>query len=65
MTTSLTPASLDENALEEIRRLEKETDTVLVALKPAPALADLDTRQLGKIRDAEKRLGVVMVAYDA
>ncbi|MCZ7597237.1 MAG: hypothetical protein M5U09_05075 [Gammaproteobacteria bacterium] len=40
-------------------------DTVLVALEPAPAYADLPADKIAKLRDAEAKLGVVMVAYDA
>lgn len=65
MSDNLTPAALDPSALDEIRNLEKEMGKVLVALDPAPAYADLTKEQLEKLRAAEQRLGVVMVAYDA
>lgn len=65
MTHPMAPASLDDAALEEVRRLEKEMDTVLVAVDPSPRLADLSDDDLAKLRQAEQRLGVVMVAYDA
>jgi len=65
MTEHLAPARLDDAALDELRRLEREMDTVLVALEPAPAYADLPADKLAKLRNAEAKLGVVMVAYDA
>ena len=65
MIQPMAPASLDDAALAEIRRLEKEMDTVLVALDPSPRLAALSEQDLLKLRRAEERLGVVMVAYHA
>ncbi len=64
MTQPMAPAKLDDTTLEEIRNLEKEMDTVLVALDPVPSLADLSQADLEKLRQAEQRLGVVMVAYN-
>lgn len=64
MTHPLAPAKLDDDALKEIRALESETRTVLVALEPQPTLATLSEHDLQTIRAAEQRLGVVMVAYD-
>jgi hypothetical protein len=64
MTQNLVPAKLDDSAISEIRDLEQETNTVLVALNPAPTYAELSTEAIGKLRKVEQRLGVVMVAYN-
>ncbi|KAA3630644.1 MAG: hypothetical protein DWQ08_06020 [Proteobacteria bacterium] len=64
MNENLTPAALDQSALNEVRNLEHEIGKVLVALDPTPAYAALTEEQLDKLRQAEQRLGVVMVAYD-
>lgn len=65
MTHAMAPAKLDDAALDELRHLEQEMGTVLVALDPAPSLAHLSEDKLERLRQAEARLGVVMVAYDA
>ncbi len=65
MTHAMAPARLDDAALDELRHLEEEMGTVLVALNPAPTLAELSDDKLERLRQAESRLGVVMVAYDA
>ena len=64
MSHSLPPAQLDDDALAQIQELEHEMDTVLVALEPSPLLAELSADKLAKLKDAEERLGVVMLAYE-
>ncbi|GJL82375.1 MAG: hypothetical protein DHS20C01_20090 [marine bacterium B5-7] len=65
MSASLSPAPLDTTALNEIKHLEEEIGSVVVALEPMPAYANLDNDQLQRLRETEQRLGVVMVAYDS
>ncbi len=47
------PASLDAGRVEQLQ-----------ALEPEAAVADLDEGSVRKLQEAERRLGVVMVAYD-
>lgn len=64
MSDSYRPAALDPDALETLRALEQDLGKVVVALSEQPQLAELDEAQLTRVREAESRLGVVIVAYD-
>ncbi len=56
-------AQLSEERLETIRALEKDLGKRVVAFAPTPIEpAPLDQTALDKLRSAEQRLGVVLVA---
>ena len=56
-------ATLDEKKLQEIRRLEQELGTPLLAFVPLDVQpAVVDERKLEKIRQLEQSLGVSLVA---
>ena len=56
---------LDEKAVGDIQRLEKETGKRILAFYSPPVSADLTSEQLQKIQSLEKRLCVRLVAYEA
>ena len=58
------PASLDASGVEALQALEQELGKLVVALEPESAVAALDEIEVRKLQEAERRLGVVMVAYD-
>jgi hypothetical protein len=57
-------AKLTESQLNDISKLETEWKGVVVlAYEKAPKPANLSTEQLRRLRELEKELGVVLVAY--
>jgi sugar phosphate isomerase/epimerase len=61
--TRLNPAPLDEESLAQLRQLEQETGTVIVAYQPESPFAPLDAGQVARLKDLERELGVVLLAY--
>lgn len=58
------PAQLDESKLGEIQKLEAELGKTIVALNTDPGYASMNPEDIQKLRDAETKLGVVLVAYE-
>jgi len=59
-------AAITDEQLLKIRALEKELDTVLVAVEGTPettTYASLDQYQLSRLRETEEDLNCVVVAY--
>ena len=54
---------VDDKAVKEIRDLENETGTLIMAYATPYVSADLSPEQLRKIEDLEKKLCVRLVAY--
>lgn len=63
MTPDIRPAALDESTLADVRRLEQELGTTLVAYEPRSPYADLDADQVAALQRAESQLGVRLLAY--
>ena len=55
---------LDEDAVAQIKALEKETGKRMLAYYTPPVSANLTDEQIGKIRALEKKLCVRLVAYE-
>lgn len=64
MDSLMHPAEISDNQLKEIRKLEQDLDKVLVAVEPEPQFAELSGEELTSLQNAEKELGVVMLAYE-
>ena len=59
-------ARLSREQLAEVKRLEEELGTVVIAFKSPPRPAKLTQKQLARLRKAEKAMpGVCLVAYEA
>jgi hypothetical protein len=57
-------AKLTDVQLNEIRKFEKEwNDIVLLAYQKPAEPAQLSLEQMQKIRNLEKKLGIILVAY--
>jgi tRNA U34 5-methylaminomethyl-2-thiouridine-forming methyltransferase MnmC len=57
-------AQLDEAALVQVRALEEELGTYVIALAPRYPLAELPQEKLRRLQELEKQLGVVLLAYE-
>ena len=55
---------VDEAGVEQIKALEKDLGKTLLAYYTPPNPAKISSAQLKKIKDLEKKLCVLMVAYD-
>jgi len=55
---------LDEEAVQQIQALEKETGKLMLAYYTPPVAANMSEAQLEKIRELEKKLCVRLVAYE-
>ena len=55
---------VDEKGVNQIKALEKELGTTLLAYYTPPKPANLSDTQLKKIDELEKKLCVRLVAYD-
>ena len=58
--------AITDEQLLKIRALEKELDTALVAVEGTPettTYANLDQKQLSRLRETEDDLNCVVVAY--
>jgi len=64
MASQYKPATISDNELEEIKSLEKGLEKVIVAVEKQPSFAELSDAELARLQQAEKKLGVVMLAYD-
>lgn len=64
MTTSrMELADLDAQHLDKLHKLEDELGACVVALQPRYPLAELPPEKIGRLQQAEKDLGVVLLAY--
>ena len=59
----LRPATLDDSALDDVRRLEAHLGTPVVAYEPESPFAALSAEQLEEIQRVESALGVRLLAY--
>lgn len=58
------PAELDQEDLKTIQSLESELGKTIVALDNRLQYARMTPEQMQKLRKAEQKLGVVLVAYE-
>ncbi|MFQ5935634.1 MAG: hypothetical protein ACE5LB_04420 [Acidiferrobacterales bacterium] len=58
------PASLNKSGLDTLTTLENDLDKVVVALTADAPVAQLSDEQLNRLREAEQKLGIVLVAYE-
>lgn len=58
------PAQLDSTKLAELQNLEADLGKKLVALDTNPGYANMTPEEINKLREAERKLGVVLVAYE-
>lgn len=56
-------AQLDEDNLEKVRSLEKQTGAVVLVMEKIHPLARLTDPQIQQIQALEKDLGVILIAY--
>ena len=56
-------ATLDEEGIDKIRKMEESMDTLIVALEPHYPLAELKDDQIDKLQELENQLDVVLIAY--
>ena len=54
---------VNDEGVEKIKALEKDTDTLIMAYSTPYVSADLTPEQLSKIEELEKELCVRLVAY--
>jgi hypothetical protein len=59
------PATLDEDGLERLRKLEQELGSVIVAYQADSPFAPLSEDQLQRLKALEQELGVVLLAFKA
>lgn len=64
MSDFLKIAELNEEAVAQIRALEKSMGTHIMAYQPGLALSDLTDDQLHEVKALEKELGVILISYD-
>jgi len=64
MASQYQPAQISNQELEQIKNLEEDLDKVIVAVEPEPKFATLSKSELASLQNTEKKLGVVMLAYD-
>ncbi|MFQ6022285.1 MAG: hypothetical protein ACE5NW_06150 [Acidiferrobacterales bacterium] len=57
-------ASLNNTAVQTVQVLEKDLDKVVVALAPDASVAKLSGEHLNRLKEVERKLGVVLVAYE-
>jgi len=57
-------AEIDDAKLKEIQALESELGKAVVAVESEPEPATMTPAQLDRLKQAEKDLGVVLVAYE-
>ncbi len=63
-STHYHPARLTNDQLESLLELERDLGKTVVALQPDTQIAALDDSELGRVKQVEETLGVVLVAYD-
>ncbi len=54
---------LDEQRLAKLKALEQELGTVVVAVEPQTQVAELPPDKLRRLQEAEKEMGVILLAY--
>lgn len=59
----LRPAALDDTALDDVRRLEEQLGTPVVAYETRSPFAALSADQLEEVKRVESSLGVRLLAY--
>ncbi|QSZ66971.1 hypothetical protein RJ40_05420 [Methanofollis aquaemaris] len=57
-------AHLSEEKLKQLRKIEEEFGTVLVAYEKVPAFAALSDDEVREVREKEKKLGKILIAYE-
>ncbi len=63
MAEFLKIATLDSDAVEKIRALEKSTGSHIMAFKPGLEVADLSDSQMDAVQRVEDDLGVILIVY--
>ncbi len=64
MSTCLGIARLDESKVRRLMELEEEIGTHMLAVDQDCRCANLTDEQLKALQDAERELGVVLLAYE-
>ena len=64
MASQYQPADLSDEQLEQIQHLENDLDKVVVAVEAEPEFAKLSDAELANLQNAEKKMGVIMLAYE-
>ena len=64
MASKYQPANISDQELDQIKDLEQDMEKVIVAVEPKPQFARLSENELTDLQQAEKKLGVVMLAYE-
>lgn len=59
---SMKIATLDEESLKKLRKMEEAMGTLLIALEPNYPLAELSEEQLARLQALEEELGIVLIA---
>lgn len=54
---------LDQNSLARIQELEHKLNCCVVAFDQVPKLAELSALQLKDLKNLEKEMGTILVAY--
>ncbi len=55
---------LDRTNMEKIQEIEKKLDLCVVAWEKTPQIAQLSDSQLSDLKNLEKEMGAILVAYD-
>ena len=55
-------APLNDKQLSELSVLEKDLDTVIIAVKPTVSLANLTPEQVGRLQQFERQHGIVALS---
>ncbi len=55
---------LDKANMDKIQDLEKKLDLCVVAWEKNPQIAQLSDSQLVELKNLEKEMGAILVAYD-
>jgi len=56
-------AHLENNALEDLKNLERKHEIILLAYRKSPEPAPLSKDQIAELQTLEKRLGFTLIAY--
>lgn len=64
MAPKMKVARLTRAALSRVKALEKSLDVCVVAVEPETQFAKLNKTQLRALQDEEKKLGLVLLAYE-
>ena len=64
MAQFLKVATLSKEDVAEIRKLEKETGTHIMAYEPGLKAAELNQQDLQKVRALESRIGATLLVFE-